>query len=50
MCKALYTRTKSRVGKKREVDICQKACSGKDCNEAEANEISWVLSWKNVYG
>jgi hypothetical protein len=38
MCKAIYTQTKSRVGKKREVDICKKVCSGRDCNEAEINE------------
>ena len=40
MSKALYTRTKSRVGKKREVDICKKDCSGRDCNEAEISEMS----------
>ncbi len=48
MCKGLYTRTKSRVGKKRESRYCKKVCSGRDCNEAEINEMSRVLYCKNV--
>jgi hypothetical protein len=42
-CKTLYTRTKSRVGKKREMVICKKVCSGRDCNEAVIDEKSQAV-------
>jgi hypothetical protein len=42
-CKALYTRTKSKVGKMREINIAKKVPSCRDCNKAEINKMSRAL-------